>query len=464
MSKAQSAVEFLITYGWALILLIIVLSLLYFFLQIPQKTTAPTCQFQQALLCTDLNLGTYVSTGGTVLTFYMNNQQTYPLSNPRATASYSNNNYSGSCYPTYVPAGGRFMCQVSLGITSKLGQFLGGSIYIAANNCGLSSGFLATGNCTGAPVETFMGEYSGHTEAPISFYAYVSDNTNALVYVINLGNNTVTNTIGIPAVGYGVAASPFSGFVYVAYNGGGVRGVAVINTSTHTVVNTITIGGPKELALSPYGSYLYADSGNTLYTISGTNDTVINTLTSACCSMQSVSLSPNGRYIFLGGHSSNTIEIVNSKSYAISNSVSTGSVQPYWLVSAPYSSYLYFIGDTTTTASVMNTNNDVVTNSVSVGANPEGISVTPDGNLEFVSNQGASTVSVINTTNNVVVKTITVGSNPQGSQTSLFGTYTYVTNQNSGSVSVINTSSFTVVNTITLPGAARPYGIAFAIH
>lgn len=467
-NKAQSAMEYMITYGWAFILLTIVVAIVFFYLQVPQKASPPTCTITSTLLCEDTNLGTYAGTGTTVATFYFINEGTYPLSDPEPKVSYNNNNNTGSCFPSLVPPGGKFLCQVNLNTITSLGQFLGGSIYVSVYNCGVVAGYIVNGNCNNAPSQTLTGTFSGHTEAPLTFYAYVSDQKANSIYVIDLANNTEVNTITIPNHGFAITASPFSGYVYVASPGG----VFVINTSTRTLTSTLLPGvETKGIAMNPYGSRIYVStifSPLNLYTVDTATGDVVNTLYLGR-SVPTLALSQNSRYVYAPEENINTIVVMSTSNYQIVNSVNTGTVEPWGVATAPFGSSVYYAGTDGGggTAAKFDASNYVITGSVSTGSNPQYVSVTPDGNLEFISNQGSDTITVVNTTNNVVIGTISIsGSIPQGSQTSLFGTYTYVTNQGTGTIGVVNTSTLSVTNTIALPGgsSATPYGIAFTLH
>jgi len=49
--KGQVAIEFLMTYGWALMIVLITLSSLYFFVINPRSVVSPSCSFSGDLYC-----------------------------------------------------------------------------------------------------------------------------------------------------------------------------------------------------------------------------------------------------------------------------------------------------------------------------------------------------------------------------------------------------------------------------
>ncbi|MFH1072863.1 MAG: hypothetical protein V1743_05530 [Nanoarchaeota archaeon] len=58
MKKAQSAVEYLVTYGWIMIVVLIVIGLLiYFEVLSPNRFIAESCDFGQQLECIDSQIG-----------------------------------------------------------------------------------------------------------------------------------------------------------------------------------------------------------------------------------------------------------------------------------------------------------------------------------------------------------------------------------------------------------------------
>ena len=87
---------------------------------------------------------------------------------------------------------------------------------------------------------------------------YVSNNCSGNVSVINSSTDTVIDTITVGNGPEGVAVSPTgpdAGDIYVANFGGGTGdSVSVINPSTDTVIATVTVGdSPIGVAVSPTG-------------------------------------------------------------------------------------------------------------------------------------------------------------------------------------------------------------------
>ena len=100
-----------------------------------------------------------------------------------------------------------------------------------------------------------------------------------------------------------------------------------------------------------------------------------------------------------------------------------------------------------------------VVSTVRVGCGPTGVAVTPNGAFTYVTNACDSTVSVINTATNAVVATVAVGPDPENIAITPDGFFAYTSNFLTGSLSVIDTATNRVVDTIQAAGTA-PLGIA----
>jgi len=99
-----------------------------------------------------------------------------------------------------------------------------------------------------------------------------------------------------------------------------------------------------------------------------------------------------------------------------------------------------------------------------VGKEPNGVALSPDGNLAYVANTVDGTVSVLAINRNspnyaTVVRTVAVGTEPYGLALTPTGRKLYVSNARSNTVSVIDTQSNYSVKTIANVGP-EPRGIS----
>jgi YVTN family beta-propeller protein len=249
--------------------------------------------------------------------------------------------------------------------------------------------------------------------------AYVTNQYDKTVSVINASNGAVLATIAVPYAPTAVVVSPAAdkNLAYVAMS----TGVAVIDTATNKVadlkpstptVDVITVGSsPSAIAINPLGTRLYVSNGG-----------------------------------------SSTVSVVDTVTNLEITKVSVGS-QPSGLAVSADGTKVYALSRATNKVTVFSTANNQVIGSAAVGASPRGIVLSSDGQVGYVTNYTSGTVTVLNTSapTPVFTKTLTVGTQPEGVAMSKDGSLVYVANGRD-TVSVINTATNTVI------GSAVPIG------
>ena len=209
-------------------------------------------------------------------------------------------------------------------------------------------------------------------------HAYVTNSISDTVSVIDTQTNAVTATVRVGTGPLGIALTPddASAFVTIPATGD----VEIIDTENAKVDSTLvpTGGEPQDVAISADGLFGYVANGDaaTLSIISVKHRTVLATIPVRGNSARGVALSPDG-----------SVALVTN-----------------------YDGPLNAGGN----VAVVNTKRRTVTATVPVGSRPEGIVVSPAGNVAYVANGGANTVSVIDTGTNMITATIAVGLSPYG--------------------------------------------------
>ncbi len=167
--KAQSAIEYLSTYGWALLIIAGVLSFLLVYVNVPTTLSPSSCKFSDGFYCNAVVLSTNTLSENTVVMMVITNKQRYAITNPDLIVNLNNKNYTGTntCIPSYVVSGGSIICNLTLPVNTKLGQYLMSSIYIKADYCGLT-----TNNCQNPPSLTYVGNMKSHVS--ISTYPKIT--------------------------------------------------------------------------------------------------------------------------------------------------------------------------------------------------------------------------------------------------------------------------------------------------
>jgi YVTN family beta-propeller protein len=173
----------------------------------------------------------------------------------------------------------------------------------------------------------------------------------------------------------GIAVNPAGTRVYIATqarNGLGADGIAVIDTSTNTVI--AKIGG---VGITPYG----------------------------------VAVDPTGARVYVASPGSNTVAVIDASSNTVSAAIPVGA-SPLGVAINPAGTHVYVTNSGDNTVSVIDPFSRTVVATVGVGIHPLGIALNPAGTRAYVVNNGSDNVSVIDTSSSSVVATVGVGHLP----------------------------------------------------
>lgn len=287
--------------------------------------------------------------------------------------------------------------------------------------------------------------------------AYITNQTENTVSVINVTTNTVIDTISVGANPCGVEVSPDGKNVYVINNDDNT--VNVINTFYNSITATIPVGvEPRGICISPDGSKLYVTNNqdNTLNVIDAHTNNVIATVPVGYRAY-GVAISPDGSKVYVTNHSALSVHILNTATNTVSDTIPVGS-GPLGIAFSLDGLKAYVANLYSNSISVINTTTQTVSATIPVGAEPWCIAIHPDGSKIYVTNFLSNTVSVINTATNTVSTSVNVGLNPTGISISPDGSKVYVVNHNDNTVTVINTLTNTVMSTITVGSIPLAFG------
>jgi hypothetical protein len=188
--------EYLVTYGWAILIIAIAVGVLVFFVVLPSFAAPPVCNVSAPLVCQDLLVS--ANPTNTVITVNIINNQQLALDNPILFANINGTNTSAAaCLPAYMPSGQFSVCRLTINLPSKQNQAYSGSLYFKVNNCALLPNFSITGNCIGAPVQTISGSFDTKVGGPSSYSASttsISTTTALINSTTTLGTSTATTT------------------------------------------------------------------------------------------------------------------------------------------------------------------------------------------------------------------------------------------------------------------------------
>ncbi len=290
-------------------------------------------------------------------------------------------------------------------------------------------------------------------ESPGS-YAYIANQWDNSVSVIDLATNTVTAAIPVGAIPFGVAVNPAGTKVYVVNNAD--KTVSVIDTATNTVTATIPVGlNPWGVAVNPSGTRVYVTNqdSNTVSVIDAATNTVTATIPVGSTPYY-VTVNPSGTKIYVYNNGNLTVSVIDAATNTVTATINSNF--PTGPVANPSDARIYV--PNYQSVSVIDDATNTVTAIIPVGLNPQGIAVNPSGTRVYVVNRDDNSVSVIDAATNKVIATIPVGSYPIGAAVNPSGTNIYVTNFKSNTISVIDAASNTVVSTIPVGRGPTSYG------
>ncbi|MCL4371846.1 YncE family protein [Candidatus Marsarchaeota archaeon] len=302
----------------------------------------------------------------------------------------------------------------------------------------------------GSSVLTYYGTFTQFNQIPVRLYA-----NNAIVSntVIGILNSTVSGNFDFPL---GIAISPNGAYAYVVNNGN--SNISVINTSTSKVVRTISgFNYSDGVAFSPNGAYAYVSSDAYLYVNSETallqsdNLSIVNTSTGSRIGTiagfnepLSVAIAPSGAYAYVMNNQNNTISIVNTSTRSIIGTIS-GFSFPYGMAISSNGTNAYVSNYGVSQVWLINglTHSGYepiisIISSFPFAAGLEGVAFLPTDSYIYVAGINYNKIAIINTSTNEVVSTIPISS-PAYIAVSPSGAYAYVTDPTDNYISIINT-------------------------
>ncbi len=178
--RGQSSLEYISIYGWAFLILGIMLSVLYLYINEPGQLVTNSCNFVNSIHCDELVIMTNSMTHNTFAALFITNSQQYPLIDPQARISINKVNTTASvCTPSYVPPGGPISCAFDLGMSTQVGTIISGGVYLNATYCGLAGSTYQSSllqcNTTNSiipnsiqintgQIQTYEGSFVGHVQ------------------------------------------------------------------------------------------------------------------------------------------------------------------------------------------------------------------------------------------------------------------------------------------------------------
>ena len=227
--------------------------------------------------------------------------------------------------------------------------------------------------------------------------------------------------------------------------------VSVIDTTTNTVIGTITVGGqPIGIAYDPENERMYVTNSEPLGTVSvidTTTNMVVGTPIPVGSFPNLIAYDSENERMYVANFGSDTVSVIDTTTNTVIGTPIPAGSNPIGIAYDSENERMYVANFGSGTVSVIDTTtNTVIGTPIPIGNNPIGIAYDRVNERMYVTNSGSDTVSVIDTTTNTVIGTITVGITA-GIAYDPVNKRMYVANSGSGTVSVIDTTTNTVIGT-----------------
>lgn len=134
---------------------------------------------------------------------------------------------------------------------------------------------------------------------------------------------------------------------------------------------------PSGIAVTPDGSRVYVanDASDNVSVIDTSTNTVIATIT-APANSQEIAISPNGLFAYLTNENNATVSIINTSNNTITGTIPVG-MGPTGVAFTTDGSLAYVANATSANVSVINTSTSLVTATVTAGTTPQFVALTP---------------------------------------------------------------------------------------
>jgi DNA-binding beta-propeller fold protein YncE len=267
----------------------------------------------------------------------------------------------------------------------------GGTVYLA-----IGYGYVPVISTADWSIEGFIAVGESPSDLcilPSGDLVFVTDDSEAVVRVIETSTNTVIAEIDLPYPGVRAAAVPPGDFVAVLHETGHMT---LIDAETLVVAGTYWAGySPGGLCALPGGGTLYVTDRNS--SSAGSFDMESRTLERFFVGGDSydVCALPDQELLYLNLRDWDMLEVVSLPENTPVGEIQGVGTAPARLCALASGGYVYVTDDQEDVVRIVRTSDRTVVGSVAVGPEPAGICSSPSGEMIFVANSGGSTMSVI---------------------------------------------------------------------
>jgi YVTN family beta-propeller protein len=209
------------------------------------------------------------------------------------------------------------------------------------------------------------------------------------------GGGLVANIFPLGGTPRGIAVDESANRIWTANGPSG--NVSVIDGATHTVTQTINVGGwAEDVALDPAGERAYVtnfDNPGFLSVIDMSTYAVLDTITIAD-GPWGVAVDPTRDRAYVTRINASALEVIDTVDNTIVNSIGIGAT-PSRIAVNPGDGRVYVTNNGSESVSVIDSDTETLLHAVTVGVVPIGIAVNTQTNRIYVANAQFGTVSVL---------------------------------------------------------------------
>lgn len=287
------------------------------------------------------------------------------------------------------------------------------------------------------------------------FLAYVSGGESNQVYVIKLATDEIVDTIQVGASPTEMRMNPDGTKLFVLNSLSG--SVSVIDTSTNRVIAEIPLSKGVKGITPIFMDRVYVTSTHpdAIWVINTQNHDVVMSYTPST-QPQEVTLSPDGKKLYIANSRLNTISIANAESLRATRQIPVGSFPNSVTVSSE-GQYLFVTNRNSNNLTVIDLSTEEVIKTIPVGIEPFSAIHLPRQRQLAVANYKSSDLTLINLESMNVIGSVPIGGRPRKLTATPDGRYLFVTNKQFNDISLIDLNLRTVIRQFA--GGLDPYDI-----
>jgi YVTN family beta-propeller protein len=185
-------------------------------------------------------------------------------------------------------------------------------------------------------------------------------------------------------------------------------GVAVISTSSDTVVRQLSLrGDPTDIAFSPSGDQAYVSASDGLHVFDVGSQRQV-AFVPGLGSPQSVAVSPNGTSLYVTEPVTGQLATISTATDTVERTTAVGG-EPWQAAVSPDGSTVYVANPDSDSVSFVDAATGQVSQTVTVPGDPDTLAVTPDGSQLWVAGNDSGILYVIDTATGAVTGQTNLG-------------------------------------------------------